>query len=182
MSMKKVILAVGALALIGGAFVVLRALPRPAAQFKSFEECASAGFPVTETYPRQCHYRGETFTEEIGDFLKNLEQIRLDRPQPNDLVASPLRISGQARGGWFFEASFPVILVDWDGRVIAQTQAKAQADWMTENFVPFTATLEFAYPSYKNTGALILKKANPSGLPQNDDALEVPIMFAKAIE
>ena len=51
---------------------------------------------------------------------------------------------------------------------------------MTNDFVPFEATLTFAADknSYSNKGSLILKKDNPSGLPQNDDALEIPIVFA----
>ncbi len=92
-------------------------------------------------------------------------------------IASPLTITGQIRGIWFFEASFPVMLTDWDGKIIAQGIAKAKGDWMTENFVPFEATLTFVKPEYKNTGTLILKKDNPSNLPQNDAAIEIPIKF-----
>ncbi|OHA08479.1 MAG: hypothetical protein A3B37_00030 [Candidatus Sungbacteria bacterium RIFCSPLOWO2_01_FULL_59_16] len=34
----------------------------------SFEECANAGYPVAESYPRQCHTPdGRTFTEELTD-------------------------------------------------------------------------------------------------------------------
>ncbi len=110
------------------------------------------------------------------------EVVRLSSPRPNDAIASPIKISGQARGSWFFEGSFPVILVDWDGRIIAQGIARANppaggGGWMTREFVPFEAELEFKKPEYKNTGSLILKKDNPSGLPQNDDALEIPIYF-----
>lgn len=31
----------------------------------SFEECAAAGNPVMESYPRRCNANGETFTEVI---------------------------------------------------------------------------------------------------------------------
>ncbi len=84
---------------------------------------------------------------------------------------------GQARGTWFFEASFPVVLVDWDGKIIAQTIATAKSDWMTEEFVPFEATLTFTADeeTYSNKGSLILQKDNPSGLPEHDDALEIPV-------
>ena len=33
----------------------------------SFEECAKAGNPVMESYPRQCIANGNTFVEEIKD-------------------------------------------------------------------------------------------------------------------
>lgn len=105
------------------------------------------------------------------------ELIRLETPLPEAVVMSPLTITGQARGYWYFEASFPVVLTDWDGRIIAEGYAEAQDDWMTEEFVPFKATLTFEQPSYGERGMLILRKDNPSGLPEHDDALEVPVRF-----
>jgi len=62
--------------------------------------------------------------------------------------------------------------------IIAQGIAAAQSDWMTTDFVPFKVVLEFeADTQVSNRGALILKKDNPSGLPQYDDALEMPVIF-----
>ncbi|MBI5530031.1 MAG: hypothetical protein HY918_00835 [Candidatus Doudnabacteria bacterium] len=105
------------------------------------------------------------------------ENIRNLNIKEHQEISSPLTITGEAKGTWFFEASFPVILTDWDGKIIAQGIAKANGDWMTENFVPFEAILQFVKPGYKNNGSLILKKDNPSGLPQNDAALEIPVIF-----
>jgi len=106
------------------------------------------------------------------------EIIKLENVQTGQNITSPLTISGSARGTWFFEGSFPVILVDWDGKIIAESFATAQGEWMTEDFVPFTATIEFAIPNEPyNRGALILKKDNPSGLPEHDDAVEIWINF-----
>lgn len=103
-------------------------------------------------------------------------------------VSSPLTVTGEARGFWFFEASFPVALTDWDGHIIAEVPAEAQLDpsdpsstWMTEEFVPFKATLTFDIPPGPggpvNRGTLILMRDNPSGLPHHDAALEIPIVF-----
>ena len=119
--------------------------------------------------------------EDAGNAAQKADLIRLTAPLPNATVSSPLTITGQARGYWYFEASFPVVLVDWDGRIIAQGIATAKDEWMTEDFVPFEATLTFAADknAYSNRGALILQKDNPSGLPQNDDALEIPVLFAR---
>ena len=105
--------------------------------------------------------------------------IRLETPLPNSTITSPLNIRGEARGTWFFEASFPIYLTNWDGLIIAEGYATAQGEWMTTEFVPFTATLTFENPTYKNNGSLILKKDNPSGLPEHDDALEIPIFFGQ---
>lgn len=147
----------------------------------NFTECVTAGYPVMESYPRQCQANGQVFVEEV-EILGQLEQeksdlIRLTSVHEGDYITSPLMITGEARGTWFFEASFPVFLVNWDGLIIAQGIAQAQAEWMTEDFVPFVVNLEFTKPEYKNNGALIFKKDNPSGLPEHDDALEISIFF-----
>jgi hypothetical protein len=96
---------------------------------------------------------------------------------PNAEISSPLTITGKARGTWFFEASFPIIIADWDGIIIGSGYATANEDWMTEEYIPFSATIEFTKPSGKNNGFLILRKDNPSGLPENDNALEIPVIF-----
>jgi hypothetical protein len=107
------------------------------------------------------------------------DKIRLISPLPGGVIKSPLIVKGEARGNWYFEASFPVILTNWDGLIIAEGIATAESDWMTTEFVPFTATLEFEIPKYKNNGFLILKKDNPSGLPEHDDALEIQVLFGQ---
>lgn len=106
----------------------------------------------------------------------NKRPITLSAPQSGQAIETPLAIEGSARGNWFFEASFPVELQDADGNLIASTAAQAQGDWMTEDFVPFRATLDFSAPKTE-TGFLVLKKDNPSGLPENDDEFMVPVKF-----
>jgi hypothetical protein len=103
--------------------------------------------------------------------------IELDSPKPGASITSPLKVTGRARGTWFFEATFPVILTNWDGEIIAEGFATAEGEWMTENYVPFSADLHFRQPDYGKQGTLILKKANASGLPENDDALEITVSF-----
>ncbi len=143
----------------------------------SFDDCVSAGYSVMESYPRQCRTpEGDIFTEYIGNELEKTDLIRIDYPRPNQPISSPLYISGEARGSWFFEASFPVKLLDKNDNLLATGIAQAQDEWMTENFVPFTATLEFDSNDFQS-GILILVKDNPSGLPENDDQLIVPVKF-----
>lgn len=148
-------------------------------RIETFEACVAAGNPVMESYPRQCRTAsGRLFVEPIGNELEKNDLIRITYPRPGTAISSPLTIQGEARGTWFFEASFPVTLTDWDGLIIAEGYASAEGDWMTENFVPFTATLTFTKPDlYQERGTLILHKDNPSGLPEHDDALEIPVQF-----
>jgi len=149
-------------------------------EINSFEDCVSAGNQIMKSNPPQCMANGITFVQIINNDKSDL--IRLDEPQPDEKIESPLKIKGEARGNWFFEASFPIILTNWDGLIIAEGVATANppagGDWMTEDFVPFEAELEFtADTSVSNRGALILKKDNPSGLPEHDDALEITVFF-----
>ncbi|MFO7806939.1 MAG: Gmad2 immunoglobulin-like domain-containing protein [Candidatus Moraniibacteriota bacterium] len=145
-------------------------------EIASFQDCIDAGFPVSESYPRQCRTdEGETFTEEIGNELEKSDIIRIDTPRPNEKISSPLTIKGEARGAWYFEGEFPVALLSEDGNVLAEKQAVAQDEWMTENFVDFETTLNFE--STEGEGVLVLNKANPSGKKENADSLEIPVKF-----
>jgi Immunoglobulin-like domain of bacterial spore germination len=113
------------------------------------------------------------------------DMIKVMSPLPMSTVTSPFVFSGEARGNWFFEASAPVTLVNWDGLIIAEGFVTADGEWMTTDFVPFSGTLEFESPykegdpDFMKRGALIFKKDNPSGLPEKDDALEFTVWFAK---
>lgn len=121
---------------------------------------------------------------DTGNAVQKADLIVLDTPQPNQTIQSPLALTGRARGSWFFEASFPVVLLDAAGNTVAQGHATAGSDWMTSDFVPFTATLTFVVD--KNLagtkGTLVLKKDNPSGLSAHDDALSVPVVFGTATQ
>lgn len=143
----------------------------------SFEDCVNAGYPVTESYPLQCRAPdGRTFTQDIGNELEKLKFIQAAHPRPNEEIENPLTVEGKARGNWYFEASFPIILLDAHNRQIGQAAAQAQGEWMTLEFVPFHAQLHFTPPSTA-TGTLLLKKDNPSGLAQHEDELRIPVVF-----
>jgi hypothetical protein len=104
--------------------------------------------------------------------------ILLETPRENETITSPLTVRGRARGQWFFEGSFPIVLTNWDGLIIAEGIATAEGEWMTEEYVPFEATLTFTSDTtVSNRGTLILQRENPSGLPENDDALEITVFF-----
>lgn len=47
---------------------------------------------------------------------------------------------------------------------------------MVDEYVQFMASLQFSTPT-TTTGNLVLKKDNPSGLPQNADEVRIPITF-----
>ena len=143
-----------------------------------YETCVAAGHPIMESYPEQCRSKeGDTYTRYIGNELELSDLIMVDSPRPGAQIESPLVVKGQALGTWFFEGDFPILLTNWDGLIIAEGYATVQGDWMTEEFVPYEGILEFIVPEVYDRGVLILKKDNPSALPEFDRALEIPIVF-----
>lgn len=104
--------------------------------------------------------------------------VRIDSPKRNELISSPVTITGEARGFWFFEASFPITLLDSKGKMIGIAVAQAEGEWMTEDFVPFKAVLAFD-PGDASEGTLVLEKDNPSGLPEFADAVSLPVRLMK---
>ena len=108
----------------------------------------------------------------VSDFS---EEVEIFYPQANDTISSPLEISGQARGFWFFEASLPVKLVDLEGNLIVEHYAQAQNDWMTTDFVPLSVSLVFNTTA--TSGLLVIAKDNPSGLPEYDASINIPVIF-----
>lgn len=145
-------------------------------QITNFEECVAAGNPIMESYPQQCRANNQTFVQNIGNELAKTDLIRIDNPRPNQRITSPLKITGQAIGYWFFEGDFPARLYDANKKEIAAVPVRAIGEWMTEDFVKFAAELIFTKPNTA-TGTLILTKDNPSGLPANDDQLRIPVKF-----
>ncbi len=95
-------------------------------------------------------------------------------PSPGATVGKEFTVTGKARGTWYFEASFPIKLLDKDGVILATIPAKATTDWMTTEFVPFVATMTVP-TSYKGEATIILQKDNPSGMPENDASLSFPV-------
>ncbi len=116
-------------------------------------------------------YRGDRTVSRMEN------SIHVNSPVPNQVVRSPFNIFGEAKGTWFFEASFPIKFLDDDGNVIKIAIATAQSDWMTEDFVPFTSRVDFSVGGSVR-GKVVFQKDNPSGLPENDYSYSVPVVFS----
>ena len=108
--------------------------------------------------------------------------ITVYSPLPESTVSSSsVSIKGKAVGNWFFEASAPVNIVNWDGLIIGEGYVTVDSgyDWMTTDMVPFSGTV--SYDASKLTpydyGWIIMKKSNASGEPEFDDALEFKVFF-----
>lgn len=107
--------------------------------------------------------------------LSNL--IEIETPLPNMEISSPLKITGKARGTWFFEAGAPIAIVNENYEILGKSYIKATDKWMTEDFVPFTGSIEFEAPNDER-GYIIFRKANPSGKPEFDRVYTWPVLFS----
>jgi Immunoglobulin-like domain of bacterial spore germination len=103
--------------------------------------------------------------------------LQVMAPLADDLIASPVAVSGTVTGGgWFFEATFPVTVEDASGTVLGRGQARARGDWTSSGTVPFAGSISFAAPEYA-TGTVVFEKDNPSGLPQYSGELRILVRF-----
>jgi hypothetical protein len=100
--------------------------------------------------------------------------VKIYTPAINDTLVSPVIVMGEVPGNWSFEASFPVKILDAKGNVVAKATAQLLGEWMTTKLVPFSAKLTYA-SAVSGNGVLLLQKDNPSGMPQNDDTVSIPI-------
>lgn len=164
-----------------GVFKTKEASAPPAPEVLSFADCEAAGYPVMESYPRQCKTPdGRTYAEELPAATPtyvnaSADLITVSNPTPGSVTGKTFTVMGSARGTWYFEASFPIEVRDTAGNLIASGigQPVGGADWMTEEFVPFSS--EITVPeSFIGEAVLILMNDNPSGLPENARSVSIP--------
>ncbi|TAJ14197.1 hypothetical protein EPO56_02365 [Patescibacteria group bacterium] len=117
----------------------------------------------------------ESQVSEVPTYVNaSADDIVVTTPTPGSDTQVPIMIKGQARGMWYFEASFPIRILDSNGLVIGQGIATAEGDWMTESFVPFTASIALT-SAYTGIATLVLDKDNPSGDAIRDASVSLPI-------
>lgn len=100
--------------------------------------------------------------------------VRVESPRSSAGVTSPMTVSGEAVGNWFFEGTFPLELIGESGEVLATGYVIADGYWMTTDFVAFSGELEFEVEE-RTEATLVLRRDNPSDLPENDAAVRVPV-------
>jgi hypothetical protein len=92
-----------------------------------------AGYSIYSLYPseptpvpQEEEIREPEEADRTYAVLDKTDLIRVESPEPNQTITSPLIVKGEARGYWFFEASFPVKLLDDEENLIALEIATAQ--------------------------------------------------------
>ena len=117
-----------------------------------------------------------TVSNELIWHHANSNDILVSQPTPGSTVPHSFAVSGSARGGWYFEASFPIQILDKDGNELFQAPVQAQGDWMTADFVPFGVSVSIPN-EYSGRATIILKNDNPSGLPENERSVSIPVVI-----
>lgn len=108
--------------------------------------------------------------------LPDAPQIQVLEPKEGALLTSPLHVEGQVVGSWMFEASMPVSVLDGNKKLVAKAPATTEDNWMTTDFVHFSANLAFKKPSTP-TGFLLIESDNPSGDPEKAKSYMIPVRF-----
>jgi hypothetical protein len=114
----------------------------------------------------------------IDDTVAEGPGIRVTLPKSGSAVTSPVKLTGDATGNWYFEGSFPVSVVDDKNTVLGNGTAVATGDWMTDDLVPFVAEVIFDTRGAKS-GAIVFSKDNPSGLPEHAGNFSIPVTFGE---
>lgn len=103
------------------------------------------------------------------------DKVVVSSPLPGATVGSTFTVKGAAPGNWYFEASFPIEVRDPSGTLLAQLPAQAEGEWMTTEQVSFS--VDISTQDYTGPATLVLHRDNPSGLPENDSSVEIPIII-----
>lgn len=138
---------------------------------------ASAGYGWCESKEKCLRVWEEDCPLEIegAQSVKAPVEVVVSYPLPGDIITSPLEVTGRALGKWFFEAVIPLSLVTEEGEEIVRHYGEAESNWMSEDFVPFSGVLEFTTSASR--GYLIVERDNPSGLPEHDAQISIPVKF-----
>lgn len=137
---------------------------------------------VSEQKPKTNHFFATSTTSsssapahDISAVSVLSKKISVTSPAPHSSVDSHFIVEGQAPGSWYFEAVFPIQIRDSHNDVIGHASARAQSDWQTSKLVSFVAPVSI--DNYHGPATIILLRDNPSGLPENDDSISIPIII-----
>ena len=103
------------------------------------------------------------------------DDIRIEAPEPDARIASPLIASGTANNTWYFEAVFPARLMAADGTMIAEAPAIAASDWMTPGDVPFN--VEMAFTVEEETHATLVLEEDMPGENREPRQVRIPVVL-----
>jgi len=94
----------------------------------------------------------------------------------NTKVQGTLSYRGSIKGAWFFEANIMINILDINKNVLKASNAMAKTEWMTVEPVEFEGNIDFSTLP-KGPAYFEIHNDNPSGLPENDKSILIPIVI-----
>ena len=77
------------------------------------------------------------------DVLGNKNDLISFSVKPEQKVSGKIKITGEIKGGYFFEGNILVNILDGNENVLNKGHGTATTDWMTESPVSFMADIDF---------------------------------------
>ncbi len=95
---------------------------------------------------------------------------------PGATVSGATSYNGVIKGAYFFEANIVINILDANKNILKKSNTMATTDWMTVGPVSFAGSIDFT-DLPKGSAYFEIHNDNPSGLPQNDKSILVPIVI-----
>ncbi len=151
--------------------------PQVPVKILTFEDCASAGYLVVDTIPRECHMKNGQFFVELDNHKALLDYVEVTDPKSGSLVSSPFKVEGKAKGAWFGNNRLMVELTDLDGHVIVEKPMYALSDPSNmDEMVAFTGALDFPVNNLDRV-KLLIEKTSVVDIPGKNGPLVIPLRF-----
>ena len=139
--LQRILLFLGILLLLIPAVAAARYLQK-VVRINDFMQCVQAGFPVMESFPRQCRAGWKSFTESVPEEVEE-GNIRVTSPRSGDIASFPLTLKGEAR---VFEGTVRYRLRDADETILVDGFTTAEVS-ETGDFSAFSADITYPQPS-----------------------------------
>lgn len=135
------------------------------------------GFGAYYLYSKGVICKSNKVTEEKEGGYKTDKGVSFEliSPLPNSEMECEFTLAGEMPREWFFENSFQYsILVD--GKEVLTGSVQSKDDYTVKEILTFSEKIECEEGCFGD-GEIVLKNANPSGLPENADQYRIPVKF-----
>ena len=95
---------------------------------------------------------------------------------PGQKVSGVVKITGSIKNNYFFEGNILVNILASDKKLLKAGHGTATTPWMTSGPVSFETSLDFSSLP-QGIAYIEIHNDNPSGLPQNDKSILVPVVI-----
>jgi hypothetical protein len=127
-------------------------------------------------------YGAQAFQAGIYDVKtgQTADDVIIDAPTQDDIVAPPFTVYGKAKGYWFVDGVFPMSLYDSRDNVLGRSFAKAVSPIARDEMVDFEARMpEFKDVPKSGSGYLLFQKNNTSGVIEAEGSYKMELAFDK---